>query len=109
MSVTLRVSYQIREPSPEVVDVTGTYAASLQIAKAPPVHETAHNIHSHKSPPVQHVDLPLRGRNIVHFVNRKARHLLDGVVPVLKQSLPAHRSREHAAACRVFFVVGKSE
>jgi hypothetical protein len=109
MSITKVISIRPRDSSPEVVDIAGTYTASLKIAKAPPVHETPHNIHSHESPPVQHVDLPLGGRNIVHFMNREARHLLDGVVPVLKQSFPAHRSREHAAACRVFLVIGKSE
>jgi hypothetical protein len=72
MSITKVISIRPRDSSPEVVDIAGTYTASLKIAKAPPVHETT-------------VDLPLAGRNIMHLVHSKARHLLDGVVPVFQQ------------------------
>jgi hypothetical protein len=85
MSITKVISIRPRDSSPEVVDIAGTYTASLKIAKAPPVHETTHNVHGHERPPIQHVDLPLAGRNIMHLVHSKARHLLDGVVPVFQQ------------------------
>ena len=85
MSITKVISIRPRDSSPEVVDIAGTYTASLQIAKAPPVHEAPYDIHSHERPPIQHVDFSLAGRNIMHLVHSKARHLLDGVVPVFQQ------------------------
>lgn len=106
MSVGIHISENL---CTQHVEAAQTYATSFEVTKASPVHQASNDIHSHKRPPIQHIDLSISGRNVVHLVNSEARHLLDSIMPIFQQRFPAHWSRKHAATNRVVFSVCEGE
>ena len=106
MSVGIHISENL---CTQHVEAAQTYATSFEVTKASPVHQASNDIHSHKRPPIQHIDLSISGRNVVHLVNSEARHLLDSIMPILQQRFTAHRPRKHAASDRVVLCVCESK